>query len=126
MLRGRSALIVEDEMMVLFGIEEVLAEFNFVTTAAATVDQALALLRDHSFDVAVLDLNLDGEASYQVADALAERGIPYVFSSGYGALPRGGSYVDRPFLKKPYSESQLLGTLTHLLDEGDHASLPTR
>lgn len=125
LLRGCKALIVEDEMLVLFGIENVLTESHCATATAATVDQALALLDGHAFDLAILDVNLNGAPSYEVADALAERGIPYVFSTGYDRPALGGSYGDRPVLTKPYSSKQLLRALTKLLGDQAAATSPS-
>ena len=84
LLSGRRVLVVEDEMMILMMIEDMLADLGCESvTAAATVDQALALIDAQTFDAAMLDMNLNGNKSYAVADALAARGVPFVFSTGY-------------------------------------------
>ena len=71
-------------------------------TAAATVDQALALIDAQVFDAAMLDMNLNGNKSHAVADALAARGVPFVFSTGYSGQDMRDGYRDRPVLKKPF------------------------
>ena len=76
-------------------------------SAAATVKQALALINAQAFDAAMLDLNLNGDRSFPVADALARRGVPFVFSTGYGADGLTDSYRDRPLLRKPYRHEEL-------------------
>ena len=48
---------------------------------AARVDQALAMIKAEAIDAAVLDVNLNGQTSYPVADALATRGVPFVSPS---------------------------------------------
>jgi hypothetical protein len=68
-------------------------------TAAATVDEALSLIDTQAFDVAMLNMNLDGNKSHDVADALAARGMPFVFSTGYSSLEMK-AYRGRPLLKK--------------------------
>jgi CheY-like chemotaxis protein len=74
LLSGRRVLVVEDEMMVLMIIEDMLAELGCESvTAAGTVDQALALIDAQAFDAAMLDMNLNGNQSRAVADALAAR-----------------------------------------------------
>src|ERR1700736_1248780 len=79
-LSGRRVLVVEDEMLILMIIEDMLADLGCESvTAAATVDQALALMDARVFDAAMLDVNLNGRKSYPVADALAE----FFFSTGY-------------------------------------------
>ncbi len=103
-------------MMVLMNIEGVLADLGCAAiSAAATVDEALALLKAEHFDVAMLDVNLDGQTSYRVADALALRSIPFVFSTGYGQHGLEARFGDRPVLQKPYSDADLGAALATLL-----------
>ena len=71
-------------MMILMIIEDMLADLGCESvTAAATVDQALALIDAQVFDAAMLDMNLNGNKSHAVADALVARGVPFIFSTGY-------------------------------------------
>ena len=102
--------------MILMNIKGALADLGCeAVSAAATIDRALALVEAERFDLAMLDVNLDGQTSYLVADALALRSIPFVFSTGYG--PRGveSRFRDRPVLTKPYSDEQLAAALASLL-----------
>jgi CheY-like chemotaxis protein len=116
MLSGRRLLVVEDEMMVLLNIEDTLADLGCTSvSAAATVDQALAYIAEQDFDAAMVDVNLDGRTSYPVADALAARGVPFVFSTGYRGQSLRDGYRDRPVLGKPYREAELVAILTELL-----------
>lgn len=116
---GCRVLVVEDEMMVLMNIEGALADFGCASvSAAATADAALALLETERFDVAMLDVNLGGHSSFRVADALATRSIPFVFSTGYGEHGIEARFADRPVLQKPYSDRQLRATLVNLLFAG--------
>lgn len=69
--------------MILLMMEEMLADLGASVTAAATVKQALASIDAQVFDAATLDLNLDVYENYPVADTLAERSVPFVFSTGY-------------------------------------------
>jgi CheY-like chemotaxis protein len=116
LLSGRRVLVVEDEMMILMIIEDMLAELGCESvTAAAAVDQALALIETEVFDAAMLDMNLNGNKSHDVADALAARGVPFVFSTGYSALDMRDGYRKRPVLKKPFPYEELVEVLTRLL-----------
>ncbi len=64
LLSGRQVLVVEDEMLVLLNLEDMLADLGCGSvSAAATVDQALALIEEQTFDAAMLDVNLDGMKS---------------------------------------------------------------
>jgi CheY-like chemotaxis protein len=119
LLSGRRVLVVEDEMMVLMNIENVLADLGCeVVASAATVDRALALVEADRFDLAMLDVNLGGQTSYSVADALALRSIPFAFSTGYGEHGIETRFRDRPVLRKPYSDEELGATLVGLLPVG--------
>ena len=116
LLAGQAILVVEDEMLVLLNIEDMLADLGCESvSAASTVDQALALIDAHAFDAAMVDVNLDGSKSYPVADALASRGVPFVFSTGYSGHTLKDGYRDRPMLEKPYREADLVEVLTRLL-----------
>ena len=84
-LQGRRLLVVEDEYFladdIVRGLKEKGAE---VVGPVGTIDDALDLIDEtERLDAAVLDLNLRGEMAYPVADALLERGIPFVFTTGY-------------------------------------------
>src|SRR3546814_13816980 len=67
-----------------------------------------------SADVAILDINLAGEAVYPVADALAERGIPFLFATGYGATELANRYAGHNLLTKPYAEAALIDELLRI------------
>jgi CheY-like chemotaxis protein len=115
-LSGRRILVVEDEMMVLLLIEDMLADLGCKSvTTAATVDQALALMEGRVFDVAMLDVNLKGQKSYPVADALVARDIPFVFSTGYSDHVTRADYPEQPVLQKPYKFEELVEVLTRIL-----------
>jgi CheY-like chemotaxis protein len=115
-LSGRHVLVVEDEMLTLMIIEDMLADLGCDSvTAAATVDQALALIGTRAFDAALLDMNLNGNKSHNVADALAARGVPFVFSTGYSTLDMRDDYRNRPVLKKPFPYEELVEIFKQLL-----------
>ena len=83
--------------------------------AAASVAEALDLLGRHRFDAAMLDVNLAGEKSYPVADALIRLGIPFVFSTGYGDHGDRSDLEDCPVLRKPYTREALIAVFERLL-----------
>lgn len=119
LLSGRRVLVVEDEMMVLMGIEGALADLGCAAvSAAATVGEALSLLETERFDVAMLDVNLGDGPSYPIADALAMRSIPFVFSTGYGEQGIEARFANRPVLRKPYSDQQLAAALASAFPAG--------
>ncbi len=84
-LEGRQILVVEDDYLIGYDFAASLEGLGAkVLWPVGNVDDALDLLLEtEGIDAAVLDLNLGGELSYPVADALAERGITFVFTTGY-------------------------------------------
>ncbi|GGA82919.1 response regulator [Brucella endophytica] len=78
-----------------------------VAAMASRLTPALDLARTGSFDVAILDVNLDGEPSYPIADVLRERGIPMIFASGYGPSGLDPNYAGTPILTKPFIAADL-------------------
>jgi CheY-like chemotaxis protein len=115
-LMGRSILLVEDEMLVLMDAEDMLADLGCRSVStAATVDQALSLIGTEFLDAALLDVNLNGDRSYPVADALAARGIPFAFATGYGAHGLRPIDCGRPLLMKPYRLDQFAKAFADIL-----------
>ncbi|MGA7993832.1 MAG: response regulator [Bradyrhizobium sp.] len=115
LLSGRRVLVVEDEMLVLIMIEDMLADLGCQSvTSAATVDKALTLINAQAFDVALLDMNLNGTDSHPVADALSARGVPFIYSTGNTGQSSKDGYSDRPVLKKPFKYEEMAGILARL------------
>ena len=116
LLSDKRVLVVEDEMLVAMQIEDMLSDLGCRSiTLAATVESALESLAENMFDLAMLDVNLDGTRSFAVAEALSDRHIPFAFATGYGANERFG---DRPVLNKPFSIVQFKKVLRNLLAGG--------
>ena len=115
-LAGLRILIVEDEAMIALLIQDVLEELGSVIIGPASrISAALNLATAESIDLAVLDLNLAGQSVYPVAEVLAERGIPFVFITGYGQVSIDERWRDRPSLPKPFRSTQLAGSLRSTL-----------
>lgn len=100
--------IVEDEALVAMLIEDMVMELGHeVVGMAKSLGEALLAAQNIQCDIALLDINLNGHKSFPVARALAERGIPFLFASGYGAAGLEEGFLDRPVLSKPFSIAQL-------------------
>jgi CheY-like chemotaxis protein len=109
-------LIVEDEMFISMLLEDLLSELGYEPAGpVARLEEALTAARGETFDVALLDVNLNGKATYAVADIFAERGIPFIFSTGYGAGGIPEAYRQRPVLTKPFRRADLARLLTEVL-----------
>ncbi len=101
-------LIVEDEMLVAMNIEDMLIDLGHeVAGLASRLEPALALAREGDFDAAMLDVNLAGEQSFPVADLLRERGVPYLFATGYGVQGIAPEHRGAPVLQKPFRARDL-------------------
>lgn len=101
-------LVVEDEIMVAMLIEDMLLDYGCTDIAVCNrFSQALAQAESESFDFAILDLNLEGELTYPVADALLDRGTPFVFATGYGSSMLEGRYAEIPTLQKPFQSEDV-------------------
>ena len=117
LLAGRRILVVEDEMLLMMNIEATLEDLGCRDiSSAANVADALALLALQGFDAALLDVNLDGEISYPVADALVARGIPFAFATGYVEHRERADLRRWPVLRKPYLARDLAAVFGRLLN----------
>ena len=113
---GRRVLLVEDEMLVVWLLEDMLADLGCtVIGPASSVNQALAMIDTEPIDAVVLDVNLNGQVSYPIADALAARGVPFVFSTGYDKDTLLDGYRTFSVLQKPFHRSELSNALAKLL-----------
>jgi CheY-like chemotaxis protein len=112
---GKRVLVVEDEAMIAAMIMEWLEELGCTPLGpAARLSEGFALARAESFDAAVLDVNLNSEPIYALADYLRARGIPIVFATGYGEGV-GNRASNAPVLEKPFTADQLTRALAAAL-----------
>lgn len=120
-----SALIVEDSYMLAVDLTNLLKELQFQEVErAATVENAIALIEEKSFDYCFLDINLRGESSFPVADRLMAKGMNFCFVSGYGvSADCPDRFKDVPIFQKPLGADQIeryLGTV--MREAGDDKS----
>jgi CheY-like chemotaxis protein len=113
---GRRILVVEDEFLIRMLLEDMLAELGYVLAGVAgRVDEATELVKSVEFDLAILDVNLDGHDVYPVADLLSQRGKPFVFVTGYGGRGLPEAYSKYTVLQKPFQFEELSKTLAQLV-----------
>ena len=108
-LKGLRLLIVEDEYAIAFDLTDTLEEIGAsVVGPAPSVANALALIDSEAeLDGAVLDINLNGQLVYPVAEALRARSVPFVFATGYDARVVPSAYAEVPRYEKPVDARQL-------------------
>ena len=102
---AKRVLIVEDEALVAMLLEDMLEDAGHrVAFCASSIAQALDYVAGSpdGFDFAILDVNLGGEPSFPIADALAAKGKRFAFATGYGPSGLPDGWRDRPTLSKPF------------------------
>ena len=109
-------LVVEDEYLIRMLLEDMLADVGYdVAAAVGTIAEARTLAANGDFSCAILDVNVDGEEIFPVADILAKRKLPFVFVTGYGEHGLPERFRGRPALQKPFQSEQLKTILGDLL-----------
>jgi CheY-like chemotaxis protein len=109
-------LVVEDEFLIRMLLEDMLTDLGYeLAGVAGRVDEAADLAKKTDFDLAILDVNLDGQDVYPVAELIAGRGLPFMFVTGYGGRGLPDAYRGRPTLQKPFQLDELKKTLAQLL-----------
>ncbi len=113
-------LIVEDEALIAMLLEEMLVDKGFeVCGHAATLDEAEVMARATEADVAILDVSLGGCYVFPVAEILRERGVPFVFTTGYGSIGIPDGWEHYPVFTKPYDIGPVTETLSKLVARCD-------
>jgi CheY-like chemotaxis protein len=121
-LQGLRVLVVEDEAAISLLLEDMLLDFGCeVVGPAARLAAALDAVQRERLDLAILDVNVAGEPIYPVAEALLERSVPFVFSTGYGSAGIKDAFRDRPVLQKPFAQHDLKQKLILARRDGAHA-----
>lgn len=104
-LRDARILVVEDEFIVAALLADRLVQLGCVVVGPASeIEEALDLLATETVHAAVLDVNISGRMVFPVADALAERGVPFMFATAYGRSGVADRHAGRTVLNKPYDD----------------------
>ena len=116
-LKGRRILVVEDQFLIAMEVQHYLERAGAIVAGpVGTVDQALSKAEEDILDAALLDIDLGGERCWPIADVLARRGIPFVFTTGFeGSIGMPERFAGLPILSKPYREEEVLAVLRRLL-----------
>lgn len=112
-LNGRRVLVVEDESLVAMLLETILEDMGCTPVGpASNIDDGEAIARDTTdLDAALLDVNVAGRQVFPVAEALRARGVPFVFSTGYGEGGLPDEWRGNPTIQKPFTESAVRDAL---------------
>jgi CheY-like chemotaxis protein len=110
-VRRASVFLVEDEVLIRMMVSDMLEELGHrVTAEAGDVGEAIALATSADFDLAILDVNLNGAKISPVADLIKARHRPIIFATGYGFQGLPEEFRDYPALQKPF-QSEALATV---------------
>ncbi|CAL8981220.1 response regulator [Rhodoplanes serenus] len=113
----KNILVVEDEIMIRMLLEDMLDDLGYtIAGAVGRIDDAIKLARTGEFDMAILDVNLNGQTVSPVAEILEERGLPFVFATGYGERGLPERFMNRPTLQKPFQQENLSKILTQAFE----------
>lgn len=116
LFRGLNVMVVEDEAIVSFMIEDMLLDRGCdAVWHASNVSEALSLLGSRKPHLAILDVNLGGELVFPVAEKLESAKIPFVFATGYGRNGILQDWARHPIIHKPYDGNALAQALAALL-----------
>lgn len=100
---GGAVFLVEDEAMIRMMVADMLEELGYsIAAESGDLGEALKLAGSTEFDIAILDVNVNGKVVSPVADLLKARNRPFIFATGYGSQGVPEGYRDRPALQKPF------------------------
>ncbi len=113
---GGSVFLVEDEVMIRMMVAAMLEELGYsVVAEAGEINEAVRLAGETDFDIAILDVNVNGKVISPVAEVIAASNRPFVFATGYGAQGLPEEFRDRPTLQKPFQMETLAQVLAATL-----------
>lgn len=108
-------LIVEDEAIVAMYVEDILADLGYeVAGIVSRLEEGISRAAESDFDIALLDVHLNGKEVFPIADILAARNIPMIFATGYGERGLPERYRGRPVLQKPFDADELAKVIAGL------------
>jgi DNA-binding response OmpR family regulator len=110
-----SVLIAEDEMLLAMMLSDLMENAGYHVLVTARLAKGLELAASEPIDAAILDINLAGQDSFPLADALSRRGIPFIFASGYGRDDVPEAHRDVAVLQKPYDTAEIQAAIATLL-----------
>jgi two-component sensor histidine kinase/DNA-binding response OmpR family regulator len=115
---GSRLLLVEDELMVGMFMQDLLKTIGYQSTdPIGRLSDAIAAASNERFEGAVLDMNLNGEFVYPLADLLSKQNVPFVFVTGYAPNSVDARFSTVPILQKPVLQDELAGVLSAILQK---------
>jgi CheY-like chemotaxis protein len=120
-LMAPRVLVVEDEMTVAMLIEDMVSELAYeVAAVVPRLEDAMRLLDSETFDLAMLDVHLNGKTVFPFAAELETREIPFLFATAYGARGIPAEFRGHLVLQKPFGPVELRRALIELSGRADN------
>lgn len=111
---GGSVFLVEDEVMIRMMVADMLVDLGYsIAAEAGDIENAVRLARTVAFDVAILDVNVNGKVISPVAEVIEARNRPFIFATGYGTQGLPPEFRNRPALQKPFQ----IETLANMVEQ---------
>jgi CheY-like chemotaxis protein len=105
--------------MIRMMVADMLDELGYsIAAEAGEINEAIRLAQSAEFDIAILDVNVNGKVISPVADVIKAKGCPFIFATGYGSSGLPEQYRDRPALQKPFQLEALGKTIEAALRGG--------
>ena len=115
--QGCSVFLVEDEVMIRMMVADMLEELGHsIAGEAGEISHAIKLAQSTEFELAILDVNVNGHMITPVAELIKARNLPFIFATGYGAAGVPAEYRDQPTLQKPFLIEKLEEMIHRTLD----------
>ncbi|MBV1691662.1 response regulator [Novosphingobium sp. G106] len=113
---SRTALVVEDNMIIAMEAEEILRDLGYADChVCSSVRSALQIIEDNPITFALLDMDLGTETSEDIATSLQAKGTPFIFASGYDEFPEMTEELTGvPVVSKPYTGSDIAAAIAGL------------
>ncbi len=115
-LRGSRVLIVEDDGIIALDLRMVIEGAGCrIVALEFTVEEGARRARDEQLDMALLDVQVNGSTTFELADTLIARRIPFVFLTGYSAESLPDRFAANRVVRKPFSPKRLLSALDQVM-----------
>lgn len=115
-LTGKRILVIEDEYFIAADLKRALTAAGAeVVGPTGGLEDGLDLLANGSIDAGVLDVNLEGNFSYAIADAMVQRDVPFLFVTGYDGWALPEQYRDTPRVAKPFTMQTVVHRIADLI-----------
>jgi len=112
-----NVLMVEDEAYLAMALEDLLTDAGYHVLGAARLSDAIEIADHERVDVALLDINVQGEKVYPLANRLRECGVPFAFASAYSKDTLPEDFHDCALVQKPYTSERIIEAVESMVEQ---------